>query len=298
MTSGTIQANDRAEALRDLKAKGYVPVTLVEGKIGPLSEVDNRWRAINGKPFALVLLSLIIVGGVWFLTKKTTDTKPNNDVSLAKKTERVAFVKKQKGESPKTKVVKSEKTTPRPPEQPKVETLAVAPPLARKTEPPERVVQKNEVAKPEPPKEEPNRPYKTASEQLIAMLGLPGEESPPLPISSDETLEEDFEVALTNVITVLDTEDNQSVARKENVAWIKQFIKQGQAMGWTPGDYIRELEKKRKEEAALRQNAHQIMTEIEDNEQALDAKKIKSIRDQLNKELTDQGVLPLEEPEE
>jgi hypothetical protein len=80
---------------------------------------------------------------------------------------------------------------------------------------------------------------------------------------------------------------------KENVAWVKTYIAEAKRMGWTPAQYIQELEKTRKLEALQRNTAAQMMAEIE-REYPND---VTAARAELNKELLEKGLKPLDEPE-
>lgn len=62
-------------------------------------------------------------------------------------------------------------------------------------------------------------------------------------------------------------------------------------MGWTPAEYIRELEKQRKEEVLNRNTAQEILEQIE-NEFPNQAE---AAREELNKELEKKGILPLDQ---
>jgi hypothetical protein len=145
-----------------------------------------------------------------------------------------------------------------------------------------------EEAKPLPVAE-----LKSDSEQLIAMLGLPGEEMPPLPIPEHDDLVKDFGNAETNTIVIKETDDDRTAMSKENVAWVKTYIAEAKRMGWTPAQYIQELEKTRKLEALQRNTAAQMMAEIE-REYPND---VTAARAELNKELLEKGLKPLDEPE-
>ncbi len=292
----SLQALDRSDALRQITAMNRVPVSVTEGSAMPSAaaglKLPPRVLALAGA--AGVLLAL--VAALRLMPKPTAHRKPAA-VKSAQPAPKAAETVKMPKEAGKTTGVDTQQLAVTQQELLPSEAQPQALKKAGAAASPKALDAKNAEDEQARINDALNRPFKTGTEQLIAMLGLPGEEMPPIPLMADDTLEEDFAAALTNVIVVLDKDDDQSVARKENVAWIKQFIKEGQAMGWTPADYIRELEKKRKEEASLRRQAHQVMSDVESAE-ATDKGTAKAVREQLNKELTDQGILPLEAPEE
>lgn len=127
---------------------------------------------------------------------------------------------------------------------------------------------------------------------MLAMLGRPGEEMPPLPISGSEDLAADLKRAMTNLIVIYETDDDQTINRKETVAWLKVQLAEAEQEGWNPGEVIKALEDQRKEEAAIRKAAAQQLAEIirEHPEQA------KQARAEINAALVAQGLLPLDPP--
>lgn len=289
---GSIQAESREEALRLLKAQGLAPLTVTEG---------SALKAADASPkiFRLVfaLLAAVIVGGGLLAVMRNLPKRP------------AKVAEKQPAEKPKKTASAPKKEKPRAP----IPQPAHAPTVAKTVPPPvepapaprqpqapntEALVEaKREPVNVPPPElsEEQKaemRNMSTASEQLIAMLGQPGEERPPLPIPEEDTLDSDFDNAATNLITVYDTDDDKIIAHKSNVATVKEFIKEARKMGWTPSEYIRELEKKRQEEAAERKAAQEILSEVED----VSPTETRAAREELNKELEKKGIIPLDPP--
>jgi hypothetical protein len=287
---GSIQAESREDALRLLKAQGFAPLTVTEG---------SALRATDASPkmfrFVFALVAAVIVGGGLLavmrnqpkrpakFAEKQPAAKPKKTVAAPKK-ERAPVALSQPAPAPGVA-----KTLPPPvvpasaPSQPQAVTKAPQAELMASPQQPPPEEQKIEV-----------RTMTSASEQLISMLGLPGEERPPLPLQEEDSLESDFDQAATNVILVTDDDNDMSIANKANVATVKEYIKQARKMGWTPGEYIRELEKKRLEEAAERLAAQEILSEVEGTA----PKEAQTARDELNKELEKKGILPLDPPPE
>ena len=130
------------------------------------------------------------------------------------------------------------------------------------------------------------------SEQLIAMLGQPGEERPPLPDLTGHTLEEDFLRAAANILVITENDSDELAAAKENVAWVKTYIAEAKKMGWTPGEYIRELEEARRQQALDRREAAALMSEVERDFPG----EAGAVRAELNRGLEARGILPLSPP--
>lgn len=284
LKQASLQALDRHDALRQIKATGCVPVSVTEGNAAaPGAGVPwNRtaWLAVAG----VVLIAGL---GVWLFSgpktkRQTVSTNPS-------------MVKSQAVDKPTSRSVSRTQVTKAP--RSKVE---VADPVTVAGETQKKVVAKQvrnvaAVTPPDEPTEEKkakHRNLSTASEQLIAMLGRPGEDRPPLPLIAEDDLIEDFEKASTNLIYFDENDDEKTFAHKENVAWVKEYIKEAKNLGWTPGEYLRELEVKRMEEAAERNAAYKILAEIEAEMPA----EAPAAREVLNKELKNKGIIPLDEP--
>ena len=115
---------------------------------------------------------------------------------------------------------------------------------------------------------------------------------PPLPITGDEDFKQDLKAALTNMITIYETDDAHAVNRKETVAWLKVQLAEAEKEGWNPAEVIKALEEQRREEAAIRDEAARRLREMirENPGQA------REIRAAINAELAEQGILPLDPP--
>lgn len=287
LKKSALQAADRLDALRQIRAMGCVPVSVTEGVFKTGSGLPLPFS-----PHLVVLTGCVVIFLAFLVVYRLKPGKTHPG-----RAERVSATVKH---APKALPAAAAK-----PDEP---LAAAKSPTADKPVRPEKPAESKTVAArhgtgtgvpnaelPEAQKngEEPGiRNMPTASEQLISMLGMPGEDTPPLPLSEEDTLETDFEKAITNTIYITDKDDEESAARKENVAWVKEYIKEAKKLGWTPGEYLRALEKKRKEEAAFRSEAHRLIGEIE-NETPEEAP---AAREALNKELEKEGLLPLEEP--
>ena len=144
-----------------------------------------------------------------------------------------------------------------------------------------------------PPPPEPVHFYKTATEQLLAMLRRPGEFVPPVPVAYGMNLRGDLKRALTNLIEIYETDDAHAVNRKETVAWLKVQLAEAETEGWDPVEFIKALEEQRREEAALRMDAERLLEDVRrENPGAAE-----TAREALNDELLEKGILPIESRE-
>jgi hypothetical protein len=279
---GQVNANDRKDALRQIHALGVVPLAISEGKATELS--NGLLSSLNKRHVTFILLGLIGVSCavVWFLTREKGSGANLSKNSKVQKHTQIAknATAKNKNTVEKNTLAKINK----PVNANGATNKVVRPPLHNQETPSGAGMSEEQK-----PKED-TRPYKTLTEQLIVMLGLPGEEMPPAPLDPEAHFVEDFQQALSNILVIAESDDERSAAMKENVAWIKEFMRQAREQQWTPGDYLRELQKKRQEEAALRRNAQDILSQVK-QESPQDSGTARKV---LDKALQDQGVIPLD----
>ena len=281
LTRGRLEASDRADALRQLRNQGRLPLSLSEGTLAAHPQTGTRRAVLVAAAVLLAALAVVLIlAPSWWPPHRPT--LPGATSSARQSAGKA---------SPKTGVAS--------PDEPVHSAGAEdqLPADARDvsdTRPPVTAAMPDTAAGPEEnaPEEKPAPAFKTLSEQLIAMLGQPGEERPPLPDLSGETLEDDFLRASANVLVIMPNDSDALAADKENVAWVKSYIAEAKKMGWTPGEYIRELENTRKQQAMDRREAILFMAEIErDYPDDADA-----VRTELNSRLEEKGVLPLPVP--
>ena len=84
--------------------------------------------------------------------------------------------------------------------------------------------------------------FPMATEQLLTMILSCGDTMapPPLPITDDGTLERHLAMSLTNAIVIYDTDDERTVALKENVAQAKLQLKEVMDSGGSVAEALRE----------------------------------------------------------
>lgn len=274
-------ADNRADALVEIRKRNLVALSVVQGVTSTESSLFAFSKFGWKSGLAGVIVVLLVVAGVYFFMNGTAVSKLSgkNKVTVSNKatspkkvaiTQKSAKVKQTEIEEAKKSASAKINKNPQPLESP---SLAESGPEA--PQPPA-----------EPPKE---RAFKSLSEQLVAMLGLPGEEMPPLPDISGENLEGDFAKAMTNVLVIKEQDTTKIAALKENVAWVKTYIGEARQMGWTTSQYIQELEKTRRIEAEHRNAAAAVLAEVQSQSPA----ETPAAKEALNKELTEKGLIPL-----
>jgi len=275
---GQLSAPDRADALRQLKSQGHLPLSISEGPSAPPPNARKRLAALTAAT------ALAIAIGMVLLRPTLSRQQPDNPLSPQATSAMRPSLKNKTQET----LTGHHQT----PTQEDAGFFADATdsrlsPLTHMAAADNAAPLEDETSREEsaPPA------FKTMSEQLIAMLGQPGEERPPLPDLSSETLEEDFLRASTNILVITEDDSDTLAAAKENVAWVKSYIEEAKRLGWTPGEYIRELENVRKQQAMDRRQALAIMAEVE-RDFPDDAT---AVRTELNRELEEKGILPLDQ---
>jgi hypothetical protein len=279
---GSLMADNRADALLAIKKKNLVALSVVQGVTSPQSSLFSFNKLAWKSWLAGVVAVLLIVATVYFFMKgfgvRAPSGKNKATVSNKAASPKKGAITQKSAKVKQTEIEKAKKSAPtkiaKNPQPLKSPSLAESVPES-----------------PQPPAEPPvERDFKSYSEQLVAMLGLPGEEVPPLPDISGEDLEEDFAKGATNVIVIKEQDTTKVAALKENVAWVKTYIGDARQMGWTTSQYIQELEKTRRIEAEQRNAAATVLAEVESQapEDSAVAKEV------LNNELTTKGLIPLD----
>ena len=293
LKKGTLQAIDRADALRQIKSMDCVPVSVTESS-GVASGAHVSWnptwnrRAVWLATAAVLLIAALVV---WRSVAKRHEppaaalgtppqsVRPSQPANQAVKSARAV---------PKPKPAVSAAETP-PQDVPQTaEAAEMLPTPASGVSP---AVQAEALKPPQPPK--PPNPYKTQTEQVLAMaLSVPpGASIPPLPLSPN--LNADFAKSLTNKIAIYDEDDDRTINTKENVAVAKgqllELVKNGQNVS----DVLKELQDKTNERAELRSQAKRKLADLYKNGSPEEAQ---AYLETVNKTFKEQGIEPISPP--
>jgi hypothetical protein len=151
---------------------------------------------------------------------------------------------------------------------------------------------------PTPAEQPPKEPVlKTVTEQLISMAvgGSPGTDVPPLPVADGDDLSEDAAKALTSTIVIQEDASDEDANHLANVGWAKVDMQAHIKEGGTAVSYIKQLEERRKEEAARQQKARaEAEAKIVELAKKLSEQELQKEREALNRWLIDNEVPPLE----
>ena len=292
LKKSALQAADRLDALRQIRAMGCVPVSVTEGvfKTGsglPPFLSPSRLALLGG----VVFLALIVGTVLRFTAKKPVLVK---NAPPSEKITPTAVVKKPV--QPKLTELKQPLTN----LPDKAQTIVKAADEKRiKREERFGALTPENVQPPfeKEPEKEDLRPFKTASEQLLSMVlsGQPGDSVAPLPVSDDDDLEEDALKALNSTIYVRDDDSEDTLAHKANVAAAKEQLRELKAKeGWTMVEYVRAVEAQRKEDAQLKKELYQEL-EKRVNDSTIPDDKIRSDLTEINAILSERGIPPIQE---
>jgi len=249
-SSGQITAADRAAALRELRARKLVPVTLDAGAPERKTNLPMPGALKLGLP-ALAALALVAIL-VWFLRSKPAAPAPVHQ--------------QQTLERPTTIPLDGQ---PKPPASEAAATQLPAPSVAEKTlqpgkqpnTPPPATASKpaandpalagGKEAAPSPPSPPPPSSFNSLSESALSMIASvpPGTRIPPMPLPAD--LASDFQRAATNTILIYEDDTEQSALHKDTVALMKQDVAAWVKEGHSPADVIKAVQELHNEDAKL-----------------------------------------------
>jgi hypothetical protein len=154
-----------------------------------------------------------------------------------------------------------------------------------------------------PPADQPPREpvLKTSTEQLISMAvgGSPGSQVPPLPVSANDDLGEDVATAMKATIMIPADASDDDANHLANVGWVKIDMQAHIQEGGSAVSYIKQLEKRRNEEATRQQAARaEAEAKIVELAKKLSDQELQKQRQAINQELIDNAVQPLEDESE
>lgn len=280
---GQLEASDRANALRQLKGQGLVPLSVSEGTLAPYAQHSKRrfsWVA------AAAVITVLAV--VWFMRSPANPTSKTDQQTSGKA---VAASHQSTPKNPAANTLQPPTGQTPVPDAHSGEPLSH--PAAAQQNRTTPQAQDNPAENPaEAEVEERDTTLRTQTEKMLALMASvpPGMEIPPMPILPG--MEKDFAAALTNVI-VIHADDSEAMAdRKEKVAWLKQdlatLVQEG---GITPGEAIKEIEEHSNRIAKMRSELLQYATALYREGRAEEAQ---IFIDEANKELNQIGAPPIQ----
>jgi hypothetical protein len=287
----TLEAADRAAALQAIRAAGRVPILLRQGGSSVSRARASLLPAWLDRRMATLLVLLAILLGVGMLLRRNTPAAPAAPAAPATPAAPTALAASAAPASPTALTATPTRSvthhTPHP------ASPADAPSRA------DAVAQTALAAQKEPAASKPPKrptPFKTATEQLLAMItsAPPGSQMPPLPALHG--LENDFARASTNTLEIFDTDSKKLAKTIETVAWAKVDLKELVKQGWEPDEVLQEMARQHNEEATLRTSAALLLKKLVD-ENSLSAAALREELTLINAELIERGLPEITYPE-
>ena len=306
----TISAKDRADASAMLKARGISAISLKEsdgtGMVVGDGGLEFRLNVLKVMAFT-ASVAIMITGGAWLWMSGGHGNIPLQEPLKMKP----RSVEKPKSSSPKWMPAKDcpvkveRKLTPEEKrEKRREEILANLKPPVRKDieERPDgsflytdskgrRIccLQKHEVV------DEQNRfrsPFKHKVEAYLSNFAIPGQGIPPMPPMkfSLEELQASFD---ETIVVDMDKDDEDLIAKKQNVQQIKEFLKEAMAQGMTFEQFVARLEERQRKEAVLVQESKKMILQTLADGKPGEAREL---LDALNKNLNQNGIPDLRLP--
>jgi len=237
---GTVAAESRADAMRQLAAKSIHPVTMQEGNaIAAAGAAASAAVKLPLKNLLIALAAFAAVAIVCFIIfGRSAATSKSGKKTTAKvaKTEAVVKGTHTAAENGGAAVVREPRGT-----KTNVARVGVKPAETNAEE---------EAAKDVKPPV-----FNNASDQVLAMAvgGAPGQDIPPLPLSKG--IEEDFKNSLTNKIEILPTDDERVKALKQAVIETRAQMKEMVDKGYSVEEVLNQHQKMLAANAKARRDA-------------------------------------------
>ena len=259
-TRGHLSADDRAAAVREIRARGLVPLSIEEG-----AAPAGGARGLPGaRVIALAAGALLAAVALVALLARRPAPTPAPPPATGTGTHSAA---------PSAPAVPAVPATPAAPAAPAVQAAPPAPeapaaPAAATRGTPQRPVTaapphrrprpsaKGQVLIVNPPPAVTNKPpekplFERVTEQRLALYAEPGADMPPPPPGLIDEVDADVEKALASDIEVKAGDDETTVRTKESVALLKEELRKYLAAGGTTRDYFEALAKRQVEEAEM-----------------------------------------------
>jgi len=290
-----VQAQNRTDALTQIRKLGGVPVSVTENEQpGPSFGGRRNMRLAGvGAGCCLAAVAALIF---WRWPRNVTKTRDRDTLSL-KKVDSTAVV------SPPTRLhVDVSGQNDISSEDRQMTDRIVKPRLSaeEKTKPVEPPVQ-NESGQtrlpvqpggsiPVPPQPKPHS-YKSATEGLLSMAlsTKPGEMMPPMPIAKN--LDEDFANSLTNTIVIYEDDDERTAALKENVAVAKMELLELVRQGKSVSEALKEFQDNANKQAELREQAQRELAELR---KTATPQQVEEYLNKINDALNEMGIEPIQ----
>ncbi len=254
-TSVVIEAEDRAGVFAELKQRGINAISITEGAVKAKRKATGGVsKGVWGVVAAVVAVALVVV--VWVVmqgedevvvkevrSKARSVTKEGNDENVREfqvsKNEAPVNVFKKDGA--KQKEQESVKT------KPEIGTNGL--PIATLRGPKQRY---------EDALKRGLKPlFKHECEQWLAQYAIPGEASPPPPISKGTAI--NFVESLSSPIEILDTDTPREREIKEGVIALKKELDAWMKDGGSFEEYMAKLQTRQEQEAAYMSDAHELI---------------------------------------
>jgi len=283
LKKSALQAADRLDALRRIRAAGCVPVSVTEGKAAapgagaPWNPATwNRAARLAAAGCAVLLIAMLAV--TRFSGKRTErPTLPGQPAGP--RSTQPPTPSSVKSTVPASKAAKNVLDgTPAAGDVRNTTSTQQRPPPAV----PGRSVEAEAALKPQQPQRP--QPFTTVTEQILAMIDSvpPGVTIPPLPDLYG--MENDFSRASTNTLVIYEDDHEALAKRMEAVAWSKVDLAELVKQGWKPDEVLTELVKQHNENADLRSAASLALKKVVDDE-SLSLMGFKTELEAVNQEL-------------
>lgn len=292
LVNGSLQALDRSTALQKIKAIGCIPISVKEEK-NVVSTATVRVFSRN-KILGISTLSILVLGvfTLYLTLKRNLVVKklPSTASAFVETAPQLNPLVTQPSITCTQKVVASFSPLITNPVTIVQQTPKEITPIQERiiTTTPKNIPNEPENRLPKHP-----NPYKTATEQLLAIaMSVPaGKPVPPLPISSN--LNADFEQSLSNKIVVYDDDDEQTLAIKENVAAAKIQLLELVNEGKSVSKALQEYQDQTNQRYFLRIQAQNELSKLYKSGKKSDARRY---MEEVNKVFTDSGIEPITLP--
>lgn len=276
---GELQADSRTAAAMELKRRGLVVVELREG-VAHTKGTKRETSYFSGR--VVVWVAVVAVGLVavwWRFGRGGADSSDGADRAGVRGGSSVAARAGAGSGAAAQLPHRAEPIEPIDTTVPTSPTDSMEPGAILGSGTAAQLVQEQEEVK-----EVVRRPFRTGTEQLLAMIRSipPGTPMPPLPHLSG--MEGDFQRAATNVLEIHEGDSEELADRIEDVAWAKQDLKELVKDGWLVEEVLEATVKEHNEKAALRYTTLKALEGlIESN--SVSAEELMDELEEINKEL-------------